>query len=429
MQILEALQSNKRHLSRFAMLSFGAVLQVGVLNFIVYPYLSRRMDAAALGEVLLALTLINLYITTFTPPLVMTMRREFANFPGEASAVFSGALLKILAALALGLLLLNALFYKNLAVFWQLSLGQAEFFWLLIYMAFYMADSLLLARTYVEFDFRTGLQSRVAFFLGTLLILPAYNYFPAHWLAAFFLAPLASSGLLLYNLRKQGKITLGGSTAAVFTASMRRDWLFFLSSCAVSQIMVYSDRLLIASFNVSKAEIAYFIIAVQAGTLVMFPVEQLGEQVSQHVANWESLDKVSPAQARKTLLAMFGAAVYVITFGLAIGYLFFRLYKPAYIQHGWHYFLIILSGLAVYCAYVFSKSYLVKFFPASKMLLTLSVGYLLQLGTTFILMSSNNDAAGAAWGRLAGSIAVAIICFFLCQRMIIKKAFSTCPAA
>jgi O-antigen/teichoic acid export membrane protein len=157
----------------------------------------------------------------------------------------------------------------------------------------------------------------------------------------------------------------------------------------------------------------------------MFPIEMVGNLMMPSVANKKSLEMITPLQARKAFLAMAGSVILTIPFGIVVGLVFFRLYKPAYFEHIWRYFIVILAATALYPIQTFSRPYLIKFFKAHYIIVSQFVAVVLQITVSMVLLAKYNNAMGAAIGRAVGIAAVSFIFYFICQTHIFKIAFKS----
>jgi O-antigen/teichoic acid export membrane protein len=418
------LSQNKGHIIRFIYLTGGTVLQIAVLNFVIYPYLSRQITDSKFGELLLLMTTINFYITTLGAPAIMAFYRQFRNIPPDETSQFFGTLLQgvMIGMVALGGM--NVLLYDIIAAYWQLTFTQTDFFYLLCYMGMFVIDMLLLARTQYDYNFTAGFYSRVIFFFCSFIVIPVYTYYPENWLFSFAFAPAASSLTLYIILLRKGQISFTWANLNKYLPELSKNYLFFLLTCISSQLMIYCDRWLLASYNIPKAEIAYFTIAVQACSLIVFPVDRVSDLMMPSVTNISEFNSISRTQARKSLLALAASMIYVVTFGLVIGLLFFKLYKPTYYEQGWKYFIILLIGTFFYAIQSFSRSFLIRFFPIRYMLVPQTIATLLQIGVTILLFTISGDPISAAIGRVIGFSLIALVYYRLCQSRIMKIAFA-----
>ena len=312
-----------------------------------------------------------------------------------------------------------------IASFWNLSFSRAEFTCLLLFMLLSVVDSFLLARVHFDYNFKKGFYSRVWFFAASLFIIPAFIFFQKYWLISFVIPPLLSGLVLFAGLKINNKIAFTGRIHKQYMQPMFKYYLYFFITCLGSQFLIYCDRWFIASFNIAKIEIVYFTIAVQACTLIMFPIEMVGNLMMPSVANKKSLEMITPLQARKAFLAMAGSVILTIPFGIVVGLVFFRLYKPAYFEHIWRYFIVILAATALYPIQTFSRPYLIKFFKAHYIIVSQFVAVVLQITVSMVLLAKYNNAMGAAIGRAVGIAAVSFIFYFICQTHIFKIAFKS----
>lgn len=423
----DILAQNKIHCIRFLYLTMGSVLQLGALNFVVYPYLSRRLALNTFADLLLLMTTMNFYVTILGPPVTMTFYRRFIDMSEEESADYTGALLKIMAGALTLLIFLHLPLYDFLARIWKLSMGKSDFLYALLYMFFLSIDAFLIARTHFEFGFQTGFISRAIFFFGTLLIIPCSLFFPENWMFSFIAAPFMSSVFLTIRLVQEGRLHLAGKLSKVDLPRFGWDYTGFFLAGIGSQLLMYSDRWIVAAYNVPKAQLAYYIIAVQASLLVSFPVDRMSELMMPYIGHLKSMDSLTINQARKSVLSMGIGLVYLGTFGIAIGYLFFKLYQPSFLEYGWRYFIIMLGGVCLFTIYTYSRAYLVLFFPSSYLIGPFLLGTAVQIGTTMLFLSRQHDVIGAAYGRFLGFFIIASLYFFVCQVRIFKIALSPHP--
>lgn len=416
--------ANREHGIRFLYLTAGSVLQMGALSFVVYPYLSRRMSVDMFADLLLLMTTMNFYITVFGPPVTMAFYRRFGELGEEGRAVYTGALLKLMAGGLILLVLLHLPFYDVVARAWMLSLGRTDFLYALMYMVVLSLDAFLLSRAHFDFGFRLGFTSRAIFFLGSLLIIPIFLFFPENWMLSFSVAPLMSILFLMICLVREGKLRLTGRLPKQDCTRLGLDYLVLFFTGISSQLLMYSDRWILATFNVPKAQIAYYIIAVQASLLVSFPVDRMGELMMPYLGHMKDMDSLTRSQARKSLFALGVGLVYLVTIGVVIGYLFFKLYNPNFLEQGWQYFVIMLGGACLFTVYTFSRAYLFRFFPGPYLYGPFLLAAAVQIGATVLFLSAQRDAIGSAYGRLLGFMVISVLYFIVCQVRIFKIVLS-----
>jgi len=417
------IKQNKKHLIHFFYLTSGTILQIIVLNFIVYPFLSRRLSEQAFGEFLLIMTIINFYITTFGSALTMAFYREFKDIPENMRPSIMGNTFNTI-LIGFGLLIIaNILGYGFFTTFWRLSFHKLSYFYLLCYALFFIIDSLLLARVYFDFNFRIGFYSRIVFFTASLFLIPAFIFFPNQWIAYFMLAPATSSIMLLLCLKYEGKITLKTLNLNSYTRKNISSYFSFLLSCLISQTLVFSDRWVVAFLDIPKSEIAYLTIAIQACSLIVFPVERLADLMLPSTANIEHFRDITKLKAKKSFIAVCGSILYVLLFGMLIGFIFFKLYKPSYIEYGWKYFNLLLIGVSFIPFQILSRAYIVRFFPISYTIIPQLIGASLQITLIIMLLPLFSGATGAAVGRSITGIFIALIYFYICQLPIFRVAF------
>ena len=417
------IEENKLHLIRLFYLFTGAIFQIGLLNLVIFPYLSRNLPAGQFGEFLLLISTINFYSTVFAPPAIMVLYRHFAEIPDSARARYFGGLLRSLAGVLGCIIAVNVFCYDSIARYWNLSYTKMDFFYLLSYMFFYSSDSLLLARVHYDLNFKIGLYSRVVFAFSCLLIIPVYNASPKQWLFSLTFAPAMSCMILLLNLISKKDISFRKlSLSGKILPRMGKDYIYFFFAGLSSQVLMYSDRWIIASFGIAKEAMAYYLVAVQASLLIVFPVERLGELITPSVANLKSWDQLTRTQARKSLVLMAGSMAYILSLGFIFGYIFLKLYHPLYREYGWAYFTILQFGMGLFTTYIFSRPYLMKFYSPLYLLLPFVVSVILQTITSAFLVSMLHDVIGAAIGRFIGFLALSMVYFFTCQIFLIRRA-------
>lgn len=389
----------------------------------VYPFLSKVLSSARLGELLLTMTTMNFYVTVFAPPMVMLLYRHFSEVNEESKAEFTGWLLK---ALLLGICLLasvNIVGFKALGPLCNLAITTGEFSWLLVYMGALGVDTFLLARVHFDFMFGKGLLSRLACFVGYMTIIPMFFMFPQGFFFSLVLGPVMGCSVLLYVLIREEKLSFKEGILGDKWLVVKRDLGWFFLSCLCSQLFVYSDRWLLASFHVTKAKIAYYIIAAQACSLILFPTEKVAELIMPSIGNLKTMRQLTKSQTKKLLGALAGTMAYIGSLGLALGYFFLGLYEESYMENGWPVFLVLMAGNFFYVGFIYSRGFLIKFYPPHFLMISFLVATVGQVGMTVLVLLSGGGLLSAALGRVFGLVAVAAIGIGWCQWPLMKIAF------
>lgn len=371
----------------------------------------------------MVMTLINFFITAFGAPITMAFYRHFRSMDKTGVSETTGSVFSIIAFGSCFGILVNMVFYDSIAHAWRLTMHARDYFFFLCYMLFFILDSFLLARIQLDFEFRKGFITRVIFFMASLLVIPAFKYYNAIWMMSFILAPGLSTATLLYFLLHDGKISLRQGISFRRDKHLFSTYAVFLLSTISSQLLIYCDRWILAFFNISKSDIAYYTIAVQACTLILYPVDRIGELMMPTVSNLESMEQISKQQARKSLFALLGSIVYISTAGILIGHLFFKLYNPIYLEQGWNFFIVLIIGVMFYPLYIFSRAFLISHFPASSILKVNILAVITQVVVSTVLMFYLYNARGVAIGKTISFIVMAAVSINLCQYRLIKLAW------
>jgi len=386
------------------------------------------MEVASFAELLLIMTSMNFYVTIFGPSLAMALYRHLGEMGTELRAVYTGALFKIMLIGLVIIAILHLPLYGVLTHYWNLSLKEMDYLYALVYMICLSLDTFLLSRAHFDYHFRLGFISRFVYFVGTLLIIPFFLVWHNNWMLAFIIAPLMSVSFLSVSLVRSGMMRLRSHVPWRDVSRFGREAMMFILTGIISQFLMYSDRWILAAYNVPKPELAYYIIAVQAGLLVSFPVDRMSELMMPYIGHLSDMNSLTKKQATKSLLSLALGLIYMATFGLVIGYLFFKLYHPDFMANGWRYFLIILAGTCFFSIYTFSRAYVFRFFSAPFLYGPFLIGTIVQIGGMVVFLSIERDAVGAAYGRFLGFLTIGIIYMAACQTKIVEIALSRTEA-
>lgn len=339
-----------------------------------------------LGEIFLVLTVTNFFVSTIGPPISMYLYRHYNNVDLAGLPEFFGRILFWLTVFCTIFVMSSSIIFHRVGSYWQLTYVAASYSHFLVYMYFLILDSVLVAICYLKLDFRSVLTSRFLFFVGSLTIIPCSFSGSPHWMLSFAVGPLLGSFFLMVRMLKGREIVFHRLAATTPRRGAWRDLGGMFVACLSSQVFVYADRWVLASYKIAKEEIAFFTIAVQACTLLMFPIEKLSEMTMPYISMIASRGDFSRKHLAIFVFLSVISMAYVVTFGLLIGYCYIRLFKSAYFAGTWKYFIIFLFGYCFYPMYLFCRGIAIRFFSTSVLVFPyVSVSVFYVLGSTIVM--------------------------------------------
>jgi O-antigen/teichoic acid export membrane protein len=392
----------------FGYLSAASILRQGVLALVLFPVIAAKAGDARFGSFMIAMSFSSFVMPILTGGITAAIYRTYRSRGALSEDEFWGGA----AALALAincstvlLFILTAVFMKGI---WNLPTLVGDTIALGPYLLLYSQFDVPRVRALLSLDSRTVFFADLWFALGSLAVIPLLQATGAAspvWVLAFAAGPAVGLAYLLLRVPAlrffpRWSFTVPHLMGAAVGAFTLANFGTFLTRSA--------DRWVLASSQVPVAKIGYYVVAVQASMLLLFPVEQAASGLFPIIANVPSL---AGFERRQRLLLgglTAAAAIGVLIAGLPIGWLYFKLlYSDMYRLQGWPVFKALLPGVALFAISIVTRTVLLRFASprAVVMLDWLGAVLLIVVGS---LVIGGNGLVAMAWARTTAFAVLAV---------------------
>jgi O-antigen/teichoic acid export membrane protein len=357
-----------------------------VTQFLIYPFLERRMGEAAYGNTLYLLGIGNIVASSFGSAMA-----NFRLVQQNGARTSNGDYLRVLG------LFCTVVFPVTAVLGWlEGGVGIAYGFGLLC--------CLMVGRNYVTVAFRLNINFKRFFLMYACLAIFALAglglYLAgAGWMVIFLLSEASA----LVFVRLFGQILHGDMALTDQKNYVLRECLFLAGGYFCNVAALNLDRILLKSLVSSEAVTVYYVAALLGKTvaLVVGPINSV-------VLSYLSRYNVKIHKKNFALLVGGLAALTVIGVGccMLVGPLFIRILYPNVYEKAMPYLLIASAAQILY----FANDIMMVF------ILTFSdVKWQLRVQAAFLIVLAAADVAAAYWGGLAAfaaaTFAVNLLCF------------------
>jgi len=392
---------------------------MGPLNLVVLPYLSRRYPDQELGELLFLITIAYFVVSAIGAPLSMSLYRNY-NTKLVDYPCYVIRLLKYMIVPYIVIMTLAAISFQNIKNLFDIAMNEADMLWFLTYIFIMIIDNVLISTMYLKYEFGKTLVSRTVYMLCVFMI-PILYKMTGLWFLSFAIAPIVSVMVTLWFIMTGSNDSIDEKVYLGITSKVCHNYLGFFLACLVSQLLVYMDRWIIVAFDNQKSEVAYFTVAIQACSLILFPLEKLSEFIAPQIANMNNIEEMTRKYVFKVMALTLSSMVYVVTFGTLFGYVYFKLFKSTYFEHGWKYFIILIACNSLYPVYIYSRNIIIKFYSNSSLIVPNLVAIILQLSISTWLISLGYKVEAVSIGKGASIVALSLSVLVLLYLPVRKK--------
>lgn len=355
--------------------SLGSILVATIFPFILLPFLANVLPANEFGQITVLLSLVNFTQNVLTSNIGQNVYRRHKSFSPKEKRAFFGKLFWLNNFISFSALIIFIIIYPYLSQ--RISLNyelwqSAPFF---IYMGFSGASAMMVVFLSSDLDFKRLFQAQSLLFLGSFSVFGFYFIFGAnYWSLGIIVGPVIFFLTLLTFIYKKEVADLCSFPNFAFIKSIFYDTFIWTLSAFGLSFLIYGDRWLMVELGFPFSEIGIYTVAIQANMLIIFAITQISLVAIPLISNIEKLENISISQLRKMFVILSFMIIGVFIVGGLLGPIYIKLFYGLELwEKSEKIFFILLIGTCFYPIQIFSRGFLIKFYPLT---LTLFLNFL-----------------------------------------------------